>query len=345
MGLMGLFLSSLLLAQTTPSQPFSIEGYVEAYFAYDFNMPEHHERPHFLYNFKRHNEFSLNLGLVKLQYQQEQVRANLSVMTGNYAQYNLADEPAWAQMVYEASVGIRLLENLWLDMGVMPSHIGFESAIGMECWHLGRSLMAENSPYFLTGARFTYSYNENLDIILWLTNGWQNVQRTKRNQSLGMGAGVNYRPIEGMVINYANYFGNEYPQTIRLNRFFNNFYWQYQWATYGITVGADLGIEERLFTRNLNKWYGTTISLQKRLWESFRVALRGEYYSDQAAVILEEGMRLSGVSLNVDFEPAKNALLRIEGRRFLSPEPVFERPAGLMSRGNSSIVTSLAIKF
>jgi hypothetical protein len=318
---------------------------VETYFSYDFNRPEHHERPDFLYNFKRHNEVSLNLGLLKAQYQTEGVRANLSLMTGNYAQYNLADEPQWAQMVYEASVGIQLIEKLWLDVGVMPSHIGFESVIGMDCWHLGRSLLAENSPYFLTGARFTYAYHEKLDVILWLTNGWQNVQRNKRNQSLGMGLGLNYRPVKRLELNYANYFGNEYPQPLRLNRFFNNFYAQYQWSSWGITLGTDVGVEEKLFSNRLNIWYGTTISLRKNIWDNLYVATRGEYYSDQAGVILDQGMRLSGISLNVDYQPVQNAVLRIEGRRFRSPEPVFDRPAGYMSRGNNSITTSLAVKF
>ncbi len=325
--------------------PFSFGGYVETYFSYDFNRPETHERPDFLYNFKRHNEFSLNLGLLQVQYEQERVRGNLSLMTGNYAQYNLAGEPQWAQMIYEASVGIRLLDKLWLDVGVMPSHIGFESAIGMDCWHLGRSLLAENSPYFLTGARFTYAHHEKLDVVVWLSNGWQNVQRNRRNQSLGMGVGLNYRPIEGLELNYANYFGNEYPHPLRLNRFFNNFYAQYQWRDWGVTLGTDLGMEERLFSNRFNFWYGTTVSLKRKVWEHLHIATRGEYYSDQAGVILDEGMRLSGVSLNLDYKPVKNTVIRLEGRRFMSPEPVFERPAGFMSKGNSSITTSLAIKF
>jgi hypothetical protein len=49
--------------------------------------------------------------------------------------------------IYEANVGISLNKknNLWVDAGVMPSHIGFESAISMDNWYLTRSLLAENS--------------------------------------------------------------------------------------------------------------------------------------------------------------------------------------------------------
>jgi hypothetical protein len=47
-------------------------------------------------------------------------------------------------------------QNLWLDAGIMPSHIGFESAVSADCWTLTRSLLAENSPYYETGIKLGY---------------------------------------------------------------------------------------------------------------------------------------------------------------------------------------------
>ncbi|WP_050977486.1 outer membrane beta-barrel protein [Nitritalea halalkaliphila] len=75
---------------------------------------------------------------------------------------------------------------MWLDVGIMPSHIGFESAIGAVCDHLTRSLLAENSPYFLTGARLTYALHPQHTLVLWATNGWQNVQRQPGVQGIGL---------------------------------------------------------------------------------------------------------------------------------------------------------------
>lgn len=339
----------LIFALATEGQQekgfLTFSGYVEAYYSYDFNRPDNHEKPPFLYNFKRHNEFSLNLAMLKMGYDDGKVRSNMALMVGDYARYNLGDEPTWAQFIYEASVGVQLMDKLWLDMGVMPSHIGFESAIGMDCWHMTRSLLAENSPYFLTGARFTYSHTANFDLILWLTNGWQNVQRTHRNQALGIGVGLNYRPMEGMEFNYANYFGNEYPQTLNIYRYFNNFYFQYSWQSWGITLGTDYGVEQKLFSPTFNHWYGLTFSLRKELTEKFHAALRAEHYSDQKRVILDSGMRLSGFSLNLDYHFTEKALMRFEARQFQSPEAVFEIPAGKLSKGNTSFSTSLAVRF
>jgi len=331
-------------AQIFSSSGWEVSGYLETYYTYDLNQPEDHLRPDFLFNFKRHNEFSINLAFIRAAYADEKVRANIALMTGTYAQFNLADEPAWAQMVYEASVGVKLMDKLWLDVGIMPSHIGFESAEGMDTWHLSRSLLAENSPYFLTGGRLSYAWDEKFDITLWLTNGWQNVQRIERNQALGLGLGFNYRPIEGLEVNYSNYYGNEYPQTLYLPRFYNNFYAMYSFNGWGITLGADYGVEANI-SNQLNHWYAATVSLRKQVLGRFYLAGRADYYSDLKAVILPRGMEVTGLSANLDYEVTERALARIEFRQFFSPEPVFDLPAARFSRANSALNTSLAIRF
>lgn len=333
-----------LLAQENQSSKIKFSGYVEAYYNYDFNQPENHLRPDFLYNFTRHNEFSVNLAILKASYEDDNIRANLALMGGTYAQFNLADEPAWAQMLNEVSVGVKLHEKLWLDVGIMPSHIGFESWYGMDCWHLSRSLLAENSPYFLTGARFSYAVSDKMDVQLWLANGWQNVQRDSRNQSLAIGFGVNHRPIEGLVINYANFFGNENPQPIRLNRFFNNFYVQYEKNQWGVTLGADYGIEASL-VGNPHQWYGITASLRRQFLDKFFVAGRAEYYSDPVGIILNEGLKVSGLSINLDYQIHQSAMVRIEARQFMSPEAVFQLPEAKFSKGNTAVTGSLAVRF
>lgn len=342
--IVGLFIFSLSSNAQDSGDKLQVSGYMEAYYSYDFSRPISHDRPSFLYNFKRHNEFSFNLALIQLAYKSGKTRANIGAMAGTYAQYNLADEPVWAQFVYEASVGVQLMEKLWLDVGIMPSHIGFESALGMDCWHLSRSLMAENSPYFLTGARLTYAMNNKLEATLWITNGWQNVQRSRGHQVPSFGLGIQYKPTGDLVLNYANYWGNESPYPINMYRFFNNFYVQKYSDLVNLTLGADFGAEQRVFSHGLNSWYGATLSLQKPLNDQFTLAGRAEYYSDTKGVILTDGMQLSGFSLNLDYHLTKKAVIRFEGRQFISPEPVFQQPSGWMNRGNLAISTSFAMR-
>ena len=60
-----LFLYCNLIAQTEDAPKVTFSGYVETYYNYDFDQPSGGERPSFLYNFDRHNEFNVNLALLK----------------------------------------------------------------------------------------------------------------------------------------------------------------------------------------------------------------------------------------------------------------------------------------
>ncbi|WP_439557721.1 outer membrane beta-barrel protein, partial [Dyadobacter sp.] len=147
---------------TTKTAPaFTVSGYLEAYYNYDFNRPLNNTTPSFLYNFNRAGEVNVNLGFVKGSYNSDRVRANLALAVGTYMNANYAAEPGVLKNIYEANAGVKLTQNanLWLDAGIMPSHIGFESAIGKDNWAMTRSLVAENSPYFESGAKLNYTSN------------------------------------------------------------------------------------------------------------------------------------------------------------------------------------------
>lgn len=89
------FLNSLLIccfimysvaAQSNFKNNFSFSAYGDIYYSYDFNNPSNHEKPNFIYNHKRHNEINANLLLIRANYQDEGLRANIGLMAGNYAQ-------------------------------------------------------------------------------------------------------------------------------------------------------------------------------------------------------------------------------------------------------------------
>jgi hypothetical protein len=338
-------IGSLFSSHTGMGQvsPFTFSGYLETYYSFDFNQPSNHLRPDFLYNFKRHNEFNINLGIVSAQYLKGNIRSTASLMAGNYSQYNLADEPQWAQMIYEASIGVKISEKSWIDVGIMPSHIGFETAIGAENWHLTRSLLAENSPYFLTGVRWNYAFNDKTDFTLWLANGWQNIQRKDNQSSIALGLRLDRKWKENLNWSYANFFSNENPYGLFQPRFFNNWILTYTPGDWRFRWGADVGFEQSY--QKISQWQGYTFSIQRSLDPKIDVAGRGEYYSDPNGVILIDGMKITGLSTNVDYHIQENALFRIEFRQFLSPEPIFTLPGTKFSIGNYALTSSLSVRF
>ena len=209
--------------------PFTFSGYIETYYSYDFNEPENHVRPGFVYSHNKHNELNLNLGLAKVNYVKDNVRGNLAIMAGTYPEYNLAAEQDLLRNVYEANVGVKISKtsNLWVDAGIMPSHIGFESAIGKDCANLTRSILADNSPYYEAGVKIGYtSKSEKWYLAAMYLNGWQRIQKIDGNQTPAFGTQITYKPNAKTTLNWSTYAGNEQPDFDRKWRYFNNLYGQ-----------------------------------------------------------------------------------------------------------------------
>lgn len=174
-----------------------LSGYAELYYQHNTNGPVTNNDAAFVYSHDNNQQLSINLAFLKAGYTNNRVRANLAFGLGSYMRANYAGEEGIYKQVLEANLGWKLSkkQNLWLDAGVFTSHIGFESAIGKDCWTLSRSIAADNSPYFETGAKLSYtSPNSKWFLSALLLTGWQRIQLLKGNTSLSFGHQVQYKP-------------------------------------------------------------------------------------------------------------------------------------------------------
>ena len=336
---------------STKTNPLTISGYLEAYYSYDIGNPEKHVRPSFFYSYNRHNEVNLNIGFVKANYTTDKVRGNFALMAGTYPQYNLAGEQGLLKNIFEANAGVKISKknNLWIDAGIMPSHIGFESAIGKDCWNLTRSILADNSPYYESGVKVGYtSKNQKLYLAAMYLNGWQRIQRIPGNQTPSFGTQL--KPTSLVTLNWSTYIGNEQPDSLMTWRYFNNIYCQFQITEkFGLIAGFDLGMQQiKKDTNAYNNWYSPVFILQYKPSSKIHIAARGEFYSDEKGVIIatgtQNGFQTIGCSLNFDYLPTDNVMLRIEGRALNSVDKVFmvnDKP----SNENYFITSSIAISF
>ena len=338
--------------QSELSEGVEFSGYVEAYYGYNFRQPNSQEQPDFLYNFRNGNEFNINLGLLQLSKETEDYRVNLGLMAGNYVQYNLAAEPEALQHIYEASVGIALnkSKNLWIDAGIFSSHIGFESAIGIDNPTLSRSLLAENSPYYLAGVKVTYEPSEKLTLTGLITNGWQRMQRVEGNTLPSFGTQVALKTGEESTLNWSTFIGTDDPDSTRRMRYFNNVYWQGNVSEkLGLTLGFDIGLQQDAKgSSDYDKWFSPIMIARYQLSDKWSVATRVEYYSDEDQVIVttptNEEFNTFGYSLNLDLQPKENIRWRIEARGFNASEQVFEKASGFAA-STFMLLTSLGVKF
>jgi hypothetical protein len=323
-------LMTITKAQTDTTKKFHFSGYAELYYRFDFSRPETKEKPSFIYNHKRHNEINTNLILLKSNYQDDLFRANAGLMAGNYARYNLSGEPNWAKFIYEANVGLRLSkkQNIWIDAGIMPSHIGFESAISAECWTLTRNILAENSPYYESGVKLGYTNRqENINISFLVLNGWQRIHIPSDFRNPSWGIQVNVKPTKNLTLNYSNFLGNALPDSFKSFRTYHNFYLIYESdRKLGAIFGFDLGTESN-FNNKPALWYTPAIILQYKPEKNTKLAVRGEYFNDKNEIIVptstQRGFSVFGASANLDYKITRKIICRLEGKLYTSKDRIF----------------------
>jgi hypothetical protein len=213
-----------------------------------------------------------------------------------------------------------------------------------------RSLLAENSPYFLTGAKLTYTPNDKWEIKGLIVNGWQRIQRLQGNSLPSFGTQIIYSPTEKTTLNWSTFVGTDDPDTTTRMRYFNNFYGQFQLTEkFGLIAGFDVGIQQIIKgSSNYDLWFSPVIIGQYSLNKIWKTALRVEYYQDPTGIIIPtstpNGFNTTGLSLNLDYSPNQNIICRLEGRWLNSKDKNFETKT-TPTNNNFILGTSIAIRF
>ncbi|RZK66188.1 MAG: porin [Pedobacter sp.] len=338
-------------AQDEPKVKFS--GYLETYYGYDFNKPADHNRPAFIYSHNRANEVNLNLGFIKAAYESSSIRANLALMAGTYTNSNLATEPGVLKNIFEANAGVKLskTENLWIDAGMFSSHIGFESAVSKDCWVLTRNISSENTPYYEAGAKITYGTKDGkLTATLLYLNGWQRITRQNGNNKPAGGLQLTWKPTPKITVNYSNYLGTEGADSVRVNRFYHNIYGIFQLSDkFGLTLGLDYGTQQQSKeNHNKNEVFSPVAIAQYKFAEKWAVAGRFEYYEDKNGIFIStgtpNGFKTKGYSLNVDYSPIPNAVVRLEGKTYDSKDKIFATENNSLN-ANTTLTASIGVSF
>jgi len=353
-GLLAILSMSVKAQNDSLRKPLTVSGYAELYYQADFNHPQNNFRPSFVYSHNRNNEVNVNLAFIKTAYNTEQLRVNIAIAAGTYMNANYAAEQGVMKNIYEANAGFRISKkhNLWIDAGIFPSHLGFESAIGKDNLTLTRSISADNSPYFETGAKISYSSPDGKWFLSGLVlNGWQRIQKVDGNSTPSFGHQLTFKPNDKLTFNSGSFIGNDKPDSLRQMRYFHNLYSIYQISKkVGIIAGFDVGAEQKSRgSEQYNIWYTPVLIAKYSPNEKFSMAVRGEYYQDKKGVIIstgtENGFRTFGYSLNADYQILPNLVWRTEIRNLNSKDAIFIRRRGEFNNNSLTATTALAISF
>lgn len=223
-----------------------------------------------------------------------------------------------------------------MDIGVLGSPYTNESAVSKDHLMYTRSFAPEYVPYYLSGAKLTVPLTKSATLYLYLLNGWQQIQDLNKGKSLG--TQIEFRPDAKNLINWNTYIGSE---TSRFNpgfttRFFTDIYWIYnpnkRWS---MTSCVYAGIQNFNIPKTLKEklWWQYNLIARYTFHPKMSLSARIEYFSDPNGIqIVPVTGRQSFSSFStgacINYGPAENILLRLEGRYFFSGDIVFLNDSG-----------------
>ena len=334
----------------------SFGGFLDTYYAYDFNQPKDHERQ-FTTQPVRHNEFNINLAYVEAILKKEKSRGRLALQYGNSVTKNYSSEPTQgatsgpndSKIFQEAYVGTKIGERTWIDMGIFLGNIGAESWISKDNWIYTRALSLDYVPYYSSGARLEHFIDNNQSFQLQLLNGWQTISENNQGKAIGMQYKNAVTPT--FTFTYNNFFGDEevVSQSSRF-RAYHNFIFQWlQSDAWQYIYTFDIGHQSQQENDGVDAWFTTAFTVRHPLDQKRTIAMRAEYYADphQANVVTStpNGFRVTSLATGYDQKLDENTMWRTELRGFYSHDRIYPQGSAGKNRLEGFLVTSLSMWF
>ena len=333
-------------------------AFIDSYVAFDSGRPRSLDRA-FTTQAARHAEFNVNLAHVEATLTAPRVRGRLAVQAGTSVQVNYAGEPRvggtsgpeLARVLQEAYAGYELRRGLWIDAGVFFSNVGMEGWISRDNPTYTRSLVADYSPYYSSGARLTWQAASSLALRVDVVNGWQTISENNEDKTLGVR--IDQSLGHASTVSWYGLAGREAAGQLR---FFNGVGVRTRPTerveiTAQIDVGREGAPDTVGTTAPARVWHGGMVIVRWMMTPRAALVARGERYADPQQVVAvtgtPTGLRATGGSLGLDIHPLPQLLWRSELRTLSNRGAVFpdrRREAGVSSR-NTVVVTSLAVSF
>lgn len=343
-------------ADTTSTR--ALGAFIDGYYAWDGNRPPNFDRS-FTTQPARHAEFNVNLAYVDYKLKAARYRGRLALQFGTSVQSNYAAEPrlggisgpSVSQFLQEATVGYQLRPTLWLDGGVFFAHVGYEGWISRDNLAYTRSLVADYSPYYETGAKLTWTPSSTLSATFALVNGWQVV--SNYNTPPAGGVRLDYVANDKLTLTYDNFIGNMAPDSADTRlRIYHDVIAQYNpSAKWQFAAVYSLGSQSHSASNaGTASWWGMSAFAKYHVSPDVAFVGRVERYVDPSQVVINTGLpdsfRTNGASMGVDVKLAGSVMWRSEARGLWSTSRVWPGHAvGTFENRNVFAVTSLAMSF
>jgi hypothetical protein len=340
---------SALPPDPTPLQPFPPPepeapavkvtpiGYLEAYYAWNFNRPVNNVTNYRGYD-NQHNSITLSNAALGAAFESGPIGGKLMLQVGSQPSTSYQAEPnvpggsaanpsgpeLWkylqeAYLTYKAPIG----RGLTLKAGVERAPLGLESFAVHDNWSWSRSNLYFALPRYETGLRATYDFCDCLTGSVAVINGWNNVVDNNEAKSVEGHVTFHKNKLKAQLL----YMGGvERPASAPEGQ-----YWRHTFDATGelelttwlkLAAEADYGFEpNRIGTA---RWFAGAAAARAKAFEWLYIAVRGDRFYEHLATdalgrastpLFWNGVEwVSSVTATLDVRPHDNISFRLEFR-------------------------------
>lgn len=298
-------------------------GYISTYYAHYNDSVGQHNYSQLPTVAPYSDRFGLNIVQFGAAYTSRLVRGTFTLQFGDIPQ------SAWSakyNFIQEANVGVRIVPKLWFDIGFFRTHIGLESIQPRENVASSIATTTYFEPYFLSGAKLTYSFNKKFTLQANAFNGFNTFVETNKNKAFGLSVLITPNDRFSLTINAITC--DEYPDSVQVShqRFYTNLYAVCKTPRWDIGAEYNFGMQEHSLLSDSSQtayMQSALLAVKFKLKKFVAFYSRGEFFSDPNEILTGPvvnshhdliGLHIFGATLGMEVKPIKNSYIRLEGR-------------------------------
>ncbi len=328
-----------------------LSGLVDGYYGYNFNHPDNNFNIGRNFDF-RHNSFNINYAEVVLEKKndlKDRLGFRLDLGFGPTADWVHSVDPVGGEVVkhiqqaylsYVAPVG----SGLTVDVGKFVTPHGAEVIETKDNFNYSRSfLFAYAIPYYHTGVRAKYSFNDKASLTGFLVNGWNNFTDNNGGKTYGVSLGLT--PTKRLAITQNYMAGPEQPN--------DNEHWRHLSDTVVTYLASDkltlMGNfdygKDTLSSGTTGYWTGFAGYLRYAFTNRLAFAPRFEIFDDHDGFTTGTAQTLKSLTLTQEVKLWNKLLTRFEFRRDMSDQNFFSKSFGRLVQNQNTVLIGLSYSF
>jgi hypothetical protein len=186
--------------------------------------------------------------------------------------------------------------------GLLSGYIAYESYHSINNPNYTRGYLTDNVPYFSWGVQASYPFNDRFTADLIVMTGYNYL--TNPNNAPSWGTQLTWRPVDSFTFVQNLYYGPDQSETaIEYWRFLSDTIVEWQSGMFLLAAAFDFGNERQAWLPDTPyyQWMSGAVWGRVEISESWRFAVRPEFYWDPDGLMTGARQTISAVSTTVEY--------------------------------------------